>query len=107
MGKYDLLREYISINYEQYSGLTLEKYFRDKVAESERVTHIGKYWDKKGQNEIDLIALNKLDKKALVAEIKRNPEKINLKILEEKIKTIKKELSIYKVELKGFSMEDM
>ncbi len=107
MGKYDLLREYISINYEQYSGLSLEKYFRDKVAESERVTHIGKYWDKKGQNEIDLIALNKLDKKALVAEIKRNPEKINLKILEEKIKTIKKELSIYKVELKGFSMENM
>ena len=29
------------------------------------------------------------------------------KILEEKIKIIQKELSTYKVELRGFSMEDM
>lgn len=107
MGKYDLLSEYIEKNYIQYSGLTLEKYFREKIAESERVTDIGNYWDNKGQNEIDLIALNKLDKTALIAEIKRNPQKINRAILEEKVKTIHKELSTYKVELKGFSMEDM
>jgi len=107
MGKYDLLREYIEKNYVQYSGLTLEKYFREKIAESERVTDIGNYWDNKGQNEIDLIALNKLDKTALIAEIKRNPQKIDLTLLEEKVKTIQKELSKYKVELKGFSMEDM
>ena len=107
MGKYDLLREYIEKNYVQYSGLTLEKYFREKIAESERVTDMGNYWDNKGQNEIDLIALNKLDKTALIAEIKRNPQKINLAILEEKVKTIKKELSSYQVKLKGFSIEDM
>lgn len=87
--------------------MTLEKYFREKIAESERVTDIGNYWDNKGQNEIDLIALNKLDKTALIAEIKRNPQKINRALLEEKVKTIHKELSTYKVELKGFSMEDM
>jgi len=107
MGKYDLLREYIEKNYTQYSGLTLEKYFREKIAESERITDIGNYWDNKGQNEIDLIALNKLDKTAIIAEIKRNPQKIDLEILEKKIKTIEKELSTYKVELKGYSIEDM
>ena len=107
MGKYDLLREYIDKNYIQYSGLTLEKYFREKIAESERVTDIGSYWDNKGQNEIDLIALNRLDKTALIAEIKRNPQKINPKKLEEKVKTIEKELSAYHIELKGYSMEDM
>lgn len=107
MGKYDLLREYIDKNYLQFSGLTLEKYFREKIAENERVTDIGNYWDKKGQNEIDLIALNKLDKTALIAEIKRNSQKINLVLLKEKVKTIQKEISSYKVELKGFSMEDM
>ena len=107
MGKYDLLSEYIEKNYIQYSGLTLEKYFREKIAESERVTDIGNYWDNKGQNEIDLIALNKLDKTAIIAEIKRNPQKINRAILEEKVKTIHKELSTYKVELKGLSMADM
>ena len=107
MGRHDLLREYIENNYVQYSGLILEKYFREKIAENERVTDIGNYWDNKGQNEIDLIALNKLDKTATIVEIKRNPQKINLTALEEKAKSIHKELSAYKVEFKGLSMEDM
>ncbi|MDR2009420.1 MAG: ATP-binding protein [Bacteroidales bacterium] len=107
MGKYDLLKEYINKNYEQYSGLILEKYFREKIAENERVTNIGSYWDSKGETEIDLIALNDLDKTAIIAEVKRNPKKINLKLLAEKSKKLEKELSKYKVELKGFSMEDI
>lgn len=106
LGKYDLLREYIDKNYEQYSGLILEKYFRDKIAESERITDIGSYWDNKGENEIDLIALNRLDKTAIVAEVKRNPQKISLTSLEEKVKTVK-ELSKYEVELNGLTLEDM
>ena len=107
MGKYELLREYIGINYEQYSGLVLEKYFRTKIAESERVTDIGSYWDNKGANEIDLLALNDIDKKAIIAEIKRNPKKIDLNLLRTKTDFIKKELAQYDVELKGLSMNDM
>jgi len=107
MGRHDLLREYIENNYVQYSGLLLEKYFREKMAERERVTEIGNHWDTKGQHEIDLIALNKLDKTATVVEIKRNPQKINLSALKEKATVIHKELSPYKVEFKGLSMEDM
>ena len=61
MGKYDLLREVIDRGYEQYSGLVLEKYFRSKIAEEERITGIGSYWDNKGENEIDVIAINDLD----------------------------------------------
>lgn len=69
MGKYDLLREVIDRGYEQYSGLVLEKYFRSKIAEEERITGIGSYWDNKGENEIDVIAINDLDKTAFVAEV--------------------------------------
>lgn len=107
MGKYDLLREYIDKSYDQYSGLILEKYFRAKMAEEERITDIGSYWDNKGKNEIDLIALNDLDKTAIVAEVKRNPKKIDLNILQTKADSIKKELAKYTVELRGLSMEDM
>ena len=103
MGKYDLLREYIDKNYEQYSGLLLEKYFRAKMAEEERVTNIGSYWDNKGENEIDLIALNDLDKTAIIAEVKRNPKKIDMM----KAASIKKELAKYDVELRGLSMNDL
>ncbi|MDL2242010.1 ATP-binding protein [Bacteroidales bacterium OttesenSCG-928-L03] len=107
MGKYDLLREFIDKNYEQYSGFTLEKYFRAKMAEEERITALGSYWDNKGENEIDLIALNDLDKTAVVAEVKRNPKKIDMALLQAKADSIKKELVKYKVELRGLSMNDM
>lgn len=107
MGKNELLREYIDKNYEQYSGLILEKYFHAKTVEEERVTMIGSYWDNKGLNEIDLIALNDLDKTAIVAEVKRNPKKIDLNLLQAKVDSIKKELSKYQVQLKGLSLEDM
>jgi hypothetical protein len=107
MGKYELLRELIDRGYDQYSGLMLEKYFRAKMAEEERITAVGSYWDNKGLNEIDLIALNDMDKIAIVAEVKRNPKKINLSQLQTKADTIKKELAGYTVELKGLSMDDM
>ncbi len=107
MGKYELLREFIDKNYEQYSGSVLEKYFKAKMAEEERITAIGSYWDSKGENEIDLIALNDLDKKAIVAEVKRNPRKIDMALLKEKADSIKKELAKYEIELKGLSINDM
>lgn len=107
MGKYELLRECMDKDYESYSGLVLEKYFRGKIAESERVTHIGKFWDNKGDNEVDLIALNELDQTAIVAEVKRNPQKIDMRRLRIKVDSIKKELSAYKIELRGLSMNNM
>lgn len=107
MGKHELLREYIVQNYEQYSGLMLEKYFREKLSETERITAIGSYWDNKGENEIDLIAINDLDKTGIVAEVKRNPKKINIELLKVKAKSIQKELGKYQVEAVGFSMKDM
>lgn len=107
MGKYDLLRELIGRDYEQYSGLVLEKYFREKIAESERVTAIGGYWDSKGENEIDIIAINDLDKTAIVGEVKRNPKKIDPAGLAVKANTIKKELAKYRVEIKGYSLDNM
>jgi hypothetical protein len=107
MGKYELLKEVIGKDYEQYSGLVLERYFRDKIAESERVTQIGSYWDRKGLNEIDLIAINDLDKKVVVAEIKRNPQKININQLRIKSDDLKKEFTPFDIEFKGFSMDDM
>ena len=107
LGKHDLLREYIVQNYEQYSGLLLEKYFKEKLSETARITAVGSYWDNKGENEIDLIAINELDKTGIVAEVKRNPRKINLESLTTKTKVVQKELAKYKIEIKGFSMKDM
>ena len=95
-------------DYNEYSGHVLEQYFRQKFGEEERVTKVGHYWDRKGHNEIDLIALNDIDKKAVVAEVKRNPDKYDSELLEEKFSSIRSEFGKYKdVQLTGLSMEDM
>lgn len=107
MERNDLLLEIVEKGYEQYTGPTLEQYFRQKWMEEERVTSVGNYWDRKGLNEIDLIALNDIDKTATLAEIKRQRKKISLTDLAEKAATLTKELSTYTVNLIGLSMDDM
>lgn len=105
--KYDLLNEYIKSHYIQYSGWMLEKYFRERIAETTAVTQVGNYWDNKGENEIDLIALNDFEKDGIVAEVKRNADKISYTLLAQKVANLPKEFSKYDLVQKGFSLEDM
>ena len=107
LGKYELLGETIRKEYNQFSGIVLEKYFRQLYGERERVTEVSHWWDSKGENEIDLIAIEKLDRRATVAEVKRNPRKFSAHTLEEKYQYIKSHLRGYQVELKGLTMEDL
>lgn len=107
LGKYDLLREFLVRNYNQFSGFALEKYFRELAGEQPRTTQVGNWWDGKGENEIDLIALEELDKRAVIAEVKRNPRKYSEAVLREKAKHILSHLNGYEIEYWGFSIEDM
>lgn len=108
MERNDLLLEIVQRDYCDYTGLVLEQYFRQRIAEEERVTVVGNYWDRQGNNEIDLIALNDIDRTALVAEVKRNPERYKEHVLKEKFETIRREFAKYKeVKLIGLSMKDM
>ena len=105
--KYDLLKEYLEKHYEQFSGFALEKYFREKIGEEPRVTEVGYWWDNKGENELDLIALEALDRRAVVGEVKRNPRKYSEAALMEKVKHIQPYLKGYEIVCRGFSLEDM
>lgn len=107
LGKYDLLREFLDKNYNQFSGFALEKYFREMAGEQPRTTQVGNWWDGKGANEIDLIALEELDKRAVIAEVKRNSRKYSETILREKASHILPYLKGYEIEYKGYSIEDM
>lgn len=108
MERNDLLLEIVQRDYCDYTGLVLEQYFRQRIAEEERVTAVGNYWDRQGNNVIDLIALNDIDRTALVAEVKRNPERYKEHVLKEKFETIRREFAKYKeVKLIGLSMKDM
>lgn len=105
---FSLLRSNITNNYEGFTGRTLELYFQDKVMETGCYTQVGNWWDRKGQNEIDLIAVNEFDHTGVVAEIKRNPHKISMQKLQEKVEALpKKEFGSYSLQKMALSLEDM
>ncbi|MDR1980436.1 MAG: ATP-binding protein [Tannerellaceae bacterium] len=110
VGGYKQLKELIARDYPTFSGKILERYFRVQYIEQRRFTRIGGYWDRKGENEIDMIAVNELDKTADIIEIKRNPANINPEKLREKgVHFLKAtgELNDYRIDYKTLSMDDM
>ena len=74
---------------------------------SQKYSTIGTYWEKANQNEIDIVAINEMEKKALFAEVKRKKENINLNVLKEKSTKIAQSLPGYEISYQGFSIEDM
>jgi AAA+ ATPase superfamily predicted ATPase len=110
ISQYTELKRIVRRDYNTFSGKILERYFCEKYIEAGKLTLIGSYWDKTGENEIDMIALNELDKTALIAEIKRNKKNIKFNLLKEKagnmmVKTNR--LSGYKIEYLALSMDEM
>lgn len=109
-GSYEYLRKIVERDYPTFSGLMLERYFKEKYKESGEYTSIGGFWDRKGENEIDLIAANELEHTVEIAEIKRNAERINWGLLKQKANYFLsncQELKGYEVTYKGFSLENM
>lgn len=106
-GQWHLLRDNILQNYNVFSGLALEKFFREKLMESGQYTSVGNWWDKNSENEIDIIAVNNFTHKGLIAEVKRNPQKINLAVLQQKAARLPKEFSKFEFDYKPLSLVDV
>ena len=109
-GALKLVENIIRRDYDAFSGSMLERYFRDKFMQSGLYTDIGMYWNRKGENEIDLITLNDLDKTAAIYEIKRDESRYSITKLEEKVTSLleaEKELKKYSLDLGKLSLRDM
>ena len=68
---------------------------------------IGTYWEKNNQNEIDIIAINDLEKKGLLCEVKMNKRKININKLKDKSTNVLKKYFDYDFKYKALSIEDI
>ena len=94
-----------------YSGRVLEDLFIQNALESEEYTAVGQWWDKKGENEIDLICIDDIEKRILFGEIKRNPLKIHLSDLENKKNVFLSQCNTkylgYTTLVQGFSLEEL
>lgn len=107
---YGSVRTIIDRDYETFSGLMLERWFRRVLIERQAYTRIGGWWDRKGENEIDIVAENELDDTATFFEVKRKAVNIDLETLEAKAAVFLRATGAfrnYTISYKGLSMDDM
>lgn len=91
-------------------GFMLERYFRQKLRESQQYTSIGQFWDRKGENEIDIVALNEIDNIMDVFEVKTDPNRYDEQKLRQKVDvmiTAIPELKKMTLRLGVLSLDDM
>lgn len=107
--------EQIMVNdYQTFSGIALERWFRKKMMESLRYKTIGGWWQSgvknKGNNddfEIDIVAVT-VEGEVEAYEVKRNPKKYSPKQLQEKVEMMQRHLFHgHTVKMGYLSMDEM
>ena len=110
IGAYEQLRKIIERDFSSFSGHMLEKYFRENAQISQAYTSIGNYWDRKGETEIDFIAVNEIEKSIDFAEIKRQKNNISIEKLRQKAAEFliqNPQFNSYKKDFYAWSLENI
>lgn len=107
IGNLEYVREKVNADYSTFSGQVLERYFRQMYRETGHYNLVTNYWEKDGRNEIDLIAVNDVEREIVIGEVKRNPKRISLHELENKSGAILDKRKGWSVSYVALSLEDM
>jgi hypothetical protein len=108
--RFDVMRELAGQGYEVFSGHALEQYFRWKFMEEMKYTRMDSWWDRKGENEIDLICDDEVSGKMDFFEIKRDAKRIDLGLLRKKSEAFfakNPQFASREMTFCGLSMQDM
>ena len=84
LGRFNELRSLVARDLDVFSGYALERYFFWKFVEDTSYTRMGGWWDRKGENEIDLVCEDALKKRLDFYEVKRDARRIDLAVLKAK-----------------------
>ena len=107
---FDELKNVVRRDYDCFSGITLEGYFREMFIENHRYTKIEGWWDRKGENEIDLVCENEFTKTLDIYEVKLEAKRLDLGKLPVKCEAFLKKHPEYRqhsISFKGLSKENM
>ena len=108
--RFDVMRELAEQGYEVFSGHALEQYFRWKFIEEMKYTRMDSWWDRKGENEVDLICDDEVSEKMDFFEIKRDAKRIDLGLLRKKSEAFfakNPQFASREMTFCGLSMQDM
>ena len=103
------LGEIIERDYSSVSGLMMGRYFMKKFQEEGRYI-IGKWWDRKGENEIDLMVVDLIGKEAWIYELKKRGYQYKENEFREKVDKVLEqtpELRKMTIHVGSLSLEDM
>ena len=106
-GSFEKLKEIILRNFDMFSGKFLEKLFVDQFKEKQLFTHIGSYWERGNQNEIDIVAIDELEKTLMICEVKLAKKRLDQSVLEAKAKKLLADYPNYTIQWKLLSLEDV
>lgn len=110
LGKFDRLREIVRRDFDVFSGESLESYFKTKFMETKPYTRMAAWWDRKGENEIDLVCEDEESETLDFYEIKRDPKRYDRKSLEAKVEAFLQknpDKRDRRIGLHGLSLSDM
>ena len=83
--RYEMLRELAARDFDAFSGYALERYFLWKFSEDTDYSLMGSWWNRRGDEEIDLVCENGLDGTLDFYEVKRDASRFDRGKLEEKV----------------------
>lgn len=106
-GSFEKLKEIILRDFDMFSGKFLEKLFVDQFKEKQQFTHIGSYWERGNQNEIDIVAIDELEKTLMICEVKLAKKRLDQNVLEAKAKKLLADYPNYTIQWKLLSLEDV
>jgi len=104
---YEYVKNIAKRDFSTYSGKFLEKWFIEKLKLTHQYSQIGNYWERGNKNEIDIVAVNEIEKTMLIAEVKINPKKISIKKLQEKSQKLISKFQDYTIDYRGLSLDDI
>ena len=110
IGAWDNLRKIVRRDWDVFTGGALERWFRAKLAESGEWTRLGAWWDRKGENEIDIVAENELDGRAAFFEVKRDARRFDEAALRRKADAFRAATGAFRgcaLEYRPHSLDDM
>ncbi len=104
---FDRLKAIINRDFATFEGKFLEKLFVDILKQKQQYTKIGSYWERGNKNEIDIVAINEINKIMLICEVKLSKKRLNKEELIRKASKLVQKYQGYTVEYKLWSLEDI
>ena len=85
LGRRDRMRDIAERDFGVFSGYALERYFTAKIVEDNGCTRIGSWWDRKSENEIDIVCEDEIAETLAFYEVKIDASRFDATRLAEKV----------------------